>query len=339
MGTQLNTYGDISPRTAGFATRKLLDRGQFALVLERFGQTDPQGKHKTKTRKWRRYLSLPRATAPLAEGISPAGQRLNYTDVTATLEQYGDLVWYSDVIVDTHEDPVLDETTKILSEQLAETVEVIRFNALKAGTNVFYPASATTRATVNSPATRAMLRLVVRSFSRNKARKIGEIIKASGMISTEPVEAAFFAVCHTDLDSDIRALTGFKTVAEYSNSMKALPNEIGSCEQVRFITSALMEPWLAAATSSSGSTYLTDGSSGTGYPDVYPILIFARDAYAIVPLQGGNSVQIGVVNPKVSTDDPLGQRGLASWKRYDATAILNQLWMARCEVACTATPA
>jgi N4-gp56 family major capsid protein len=338
MGTQLNTFGDISPRTAGFATRKLLERGQHALVLERFGQVDPQGRNKTKTRKWRRYLSLARATAPLAEGISPAGQRLSYTDVSVTLEQYGDLVWFSDVIKDTHEDPVLDETTKILSEQLAETIEVIRFNALKAGTNVFYPGSATTRATVNSPVTRAMLRLMVRSFSKNKARKISEIVKASGLISTEPVEAAYFAVCHTDLDSDIRGLTGFKTVSEYSDSSKALPNEIGSCEQVRFITSALMEPWLAAATSSSGSTYLTNGAAGTGYPDVYPILVFARDAYAIVPLQGGNSVQIGVVNPKVSTDDPLGQKGLASWKRYDATAILNQLWMARGEVACTATP-
>ncbi|MFA5187351.1 MAG: N4-gp56 family major capsid protein [Patescibacteria group bacterium] len=339
MGTQVNIYGDISPRTAGFATAKLLERGQHLLVLERFGQVDPQGKNKTKTRKYRRYLSLPRATAPLAEGITPAGQRLNYTDVSVTLEQYGDLIWLSDVILDTHEDKVLDESMKISSEQMAETVEVIRFNAIKAGTNVYYPASATTRATVNSPITRSVLRLVVRSFSRNKARKISEIIKASAKISTEPVEAGFFAVCHTDLDSDIRALTGFIPVKEYSESGKALPGEIGACEQVRFITTALIEPWLAAATSSSGSTYLTNGSSGTGYPDVYPILVFARDAYAIVPLQGGNAVEIGVVNPKKSTDDPLGQKGLVSWKTYQAAVILNQLWMARIEVACTATPA
>jgi len=83
------TYGDISPRTAGFAKAKLLDRGQHLMVLERFGYFDPQQKHKTKTAKWRRYLSLPRATAPLAEGIPPQGQKLTYEDVSVTLEQYG----------------------------------------------------------------------------------------------------------------------------------------------------------------------------------------------------------------------------------------------------------
>jgi N4-gp56 family major capsid protein len=334
-----NIYGDISPRTAGFAVRKLLERGQYLMVLERFGQVDPQGQNKTKTRKWRRYHSLARATAPLSEGISPAGQRLNYTDVTATLEQYGDLVKISDVILDTHEDDVLNETTKIMGEQPAETVEVVRYNVVKAGTNVFYPASATTRATVNSPITRAVLRQVVRSFNRNKARPISEIIKASAMVSTEPVAPAFFALASTDLESDIRGIIGFVPCEQYSNSDKALPGEIGKVESTRFILSALLEPWLAAATSSSGSTYLTNGASGTGYPDVYPILVFARDAYAIVPLQGKNATSIAVVNPKPVHGDELAQSGFASWKTYQTAAILNQLWMARIEVACTATPA
>ncbi len=334
-----NSYGDISPRTAGFAVRKLLERGQYLMVLERFGQVDPQGKNKTKTRKWRRYLSLPRATAPLAEGISPAGQRLNYVDVNAALEQYGDMVKVSDVILDTHEDPVLDEVVKIMGEQAAETVEIVRHNVLKAGTNVFYPAGATTRATVNSPITRAVLRQVVRSFNRNKARPISEIIKASALISTEPVAPAFFALAHTDLDSDIRGITGFVPCEQYSNSDKAQPGEIGKVESTRFILSPLLEPWLVAATSSSGSTYLTNGASGTGYPDVYPILVIARDAYALVPLQGKNAVSIAVVNPKPVHGDELAQSGFASWKTYQTAAILNQLWMARVEVACTATPA
>jgi len=334
-----NVYGDISPRTAGFAVRKLLDRGQFLMVLERFGQVDPQGQNKTKTRKWRRYLSLPRATAPLAEGIAPAGQRLNYVDVNATLEQYGDLVKISDVILDTHEDAVLDETVKIMGEQAAETIELLRYNVVKAGTNVFYPASAITRATVNSPITRAILRQVVRSFNRNKARTISEIVKASGLVSTEPVAPSFFALGHTDLESDIRSIIGFVSWEQYSNSDKALPGEIGKVESTRFILSPLLDPWLAAATSSGGSTYLTSGADGTGYPDVYPILVIARDAYAIVPLQGKSAVSVAVVNPKPVHGDELGQSGFASWKTYQTAAILNQLWMARIEVACTSKPA
>ena len=333
-----NEYGDISPRTAGFATKDLLERGQHLMVLERFGYFDPQGKNKTKTRKWRRYLSLPRATAPLAEGITPAGQRLNYVDIEATLEQYGDLVWLTDVILDTHEDLVLKEAMKDSGEQAAETVEVIRFNVLKAGTNVFYPGSATTRATVNSPATRSMFRLVYRAMKRNKGREITEIIKPSALISTQPVSSAYFAVGSTDLDADIRGLTGFLPVAQYSNPNDHMEGEIGSLEQMRFILTPLFEPWLEAGVS--GQTHLAGGvkvSTNTA-ADVYPILIFGRNSYALCPLQGENAIKIGVKNPEISTDDPLAQRGLVSWKTYQATAILNQLWMARCEVAATATP-
>ena len=336
-----NIYGDISPRTAGFAVRKLLDRGQYLMVLERFGQVDPQGKNKTKTRKYRRYLSLPRATAPLAEGISPAVHRLTYMDVNATLEQYGDLVKISDVILDTHEDPVLDETVKIMGEQSAETVEVVRYNVVKAGTNVYYPAGATTRVGLGSPVTRAVLRQVVRGFNRNKGRQISEIIKASGMISTEPVAPSFFALASTDLESDIRSITGFVPVEQYSHSDKAMPGEVGKVESTRFILSALLEPWLeAASTASTQSTYLSNGAVTTsGSADVYPVLIIARDAYGIVPLQGKNAVSVAVVNPKPVHGDELGQSGFASWKTSQTAVILNQLWMARVEVNCTATPA
>lgn len=332
-------YGDISPRTAGFATKDLLERGQFLMVLERFGYFDPQGKNKTKTRKWRRYLSLPRAIAPLAEGVTPAGQRLNYVDIETTLEQYGDLVWLTDVIQDTHEDPVLQETTKDLSEQAAETIEVIRYNTLKAGTNVFFPGTATTRGTVNSPATRSMFDLIYRAMKRNKAREISSIIKASAMVATEPVSSAYFVVGSTDLDSDMRAIPGFVPTANYANSDSAMEGEIGSIRQMRIILTPLFEPFLAAGTS--GTTYLSGGvkvSVGAAC-DVYPVLVFGRDSYALVPLQGENAIKIGVKNPELTTSDPLAQRGFASWKTYQATAILNQLWMARGEVAATAIPA
>lgn len=332
------TYGAISPRTAGFATKDLLERGQHLMVLERFGQFDAQAKNKTKTRKWRRYLSLPRATAPLAEGITPAGQRLNHVDIEATLEQYGDLVWLTDVIHDTHEDPVLQESMKICGEQAAETVEVIRYNVLKAGTNVFYPGTATTRGTVDSPATRSMFRLIYRAMKRNKAREISSIIKPSALVSTEPVASAYFALGSTDLHADLEAIAGFVPAANYSNPSSAMEGEIGKIGQMRFILTPLFEPWLASG--ASGTTYLSGGVkvSGAAACDVYPILIFGRDSYAIVPLQGEKAVNIGVVNPTHSTDDPLAQRGLVSWKTYQATAILNQLWMARAEVAATADP-
>ena len=227
-----------------------------------------------------------------------------------------------------------------MAEQIAETIEVLRCNVLKAGTNVFYSGTATTRSTVNGTITRADLRKIVRTFNRNKARKISEIIGATAKISTQPVEAAFFAVCHTDLIPDIRGISGFVPTSQYSEHMKAITGEVGVVEDVRFVCTALIEPWLAAGTA--GTTYLANSTAPASATacDVYPVLIFGKDAYAMVPLQGvKNAVQIAAVNPKPMVGDELGQKGFASWKRMDGTVILNQMWMARYEVGATATPA
>jgi N4-gp56 family major capsid protein len=211
---------------------------------------------------------------------------------------------------------------------------------LKAGSNSFFSGSVASRLLVNGTVTRGDLRRINRSLKRNRAQRISEIITASARYGTEPVGEAYFAVCHTDLESDWADVPGWTPVEKYSNSDKALPGEIGKVENMRVITSDLFAPWMAAATSVSGSqtTYLSGGSAQAGYPDVYPILIFGQDSYAIVPLKGMNAVKINVINPTPSIADVCGQRGAVSWKMYDGGLILNDFWMARYEVACTAKP-
>lgn len=333
------TYGDISPRTAAYAAARLLERGQHDLVIERFGQGKPIPKKHSKSIKFRRYESLPRATAPLAEGIPPAGRKLTYTDFTATLEQYGDLVPITDVIVDTHEDNVLMETMDLCGEQAAETIECIRIAVAKSGTNVFYADAAASRSAVNSPPLRGDFRRIYRYLRKHKAQVISKIIKASPKISTEPVAPAYFVLGHTDLDHDIRSMSGFVPVEQYSNSDRALPSEIGKLDQFRFILTALFESWEAAGTA--GTTYLSGGeivSSSTAC-DVYPLLVFAKNCFGIVPLQGKNAVTPMVVNPnKPSHSNPLGQEGFVSWKTYQTAIILNHNWLARLECAATAKP-
>jgi len=335
---EITTYGDISPRTAAYAAVQLLERGQHMMVTERYGQAKPLPKKHTQTVKFRRYESLARATSPLAEGVTPAGQKLTKTDITAVLQQYGDLVTITDVIRDTHEDPVLREAVDVAGEQIQETIEIIRIAKLKAGSTVFYANGVASRSVVNSSISAGDLRTVVRFFNRMKARKISQIVKASAMISTEPVASAYFAMCHTDLISDIRDTSGFIPVEQYSQSDKAQPGEVGKVEEIRFIATALFEPWLAAG--ASGTTFLSNGvaPSAAAACDVYPIIIVAQNAYGIVPLQGEGAVTPTVINPTPTKSDPLGQRGSVGWKTWQTIAILNQSWMARYEVAATAKP-
>ena len=62
----------------------------------------------------------------------------------------------------------------------------------------------------------------------------------------------------------------------------------------------------------------------------------ARDAYGIVPLQGEQSVNVVIQNPKASIVDPMEQIGFVSWKTMQTAVILNQAWLARIETAATA---
>ena len=341
MPRTLNTYGDISPRTAAYVAKQLLERGQFLMTIERFGQAKTVPKNNTQVVTFRRYESLPRATSPLAEGVPPTGSNLVPTDVSATLQQYGDWVPITDVIADTHEDPVLKEVTDMCGEQAAETIEAIRISKLTGGTNVFYANAVATRLLVTSTVSRGDLRRITRALNKYKARTISQIVSASANVATEPVDAAFFAMCHTDLDADIRNVDNFVSSEYYSKSGSALPGEIGKVENIRFITTPLFDPWLAAATSISSTSWLSNGVvPGAGAaPDVYPILITGQNAYGIVPLQGSNAVVPMVKNPgQPSVGDPVGQIGFVSWKTWQTAIILNNLWMARYEVAATGNP-
>ena len=332
----MNTTTSIGFRTNGKAVAKLLKRAQAIMILERFGQVDPQGNNNSLTRKWRRLEALPAAIAPIAEGVAPAGQTLTVTNISVTLEQYADFVPFTDVIQDTIEDNTLQDMNKLVAQQAAETKEIVRFSALKAGTNVFYGGTGTTRATVNGTLTRGLLRKVFRAMKRNRAQFISEIIAPTAKVATEPVAQAYFTVGHTDMDADLQDITGYTRIEKYADPTKALPGESGKAENFRFILSDLFSPWLAGG--ASGSTYLTNGTTGTGSADVYPMLAFGQDAYGIVPLQGKDAVKIYVVNPTASAADVVAQKGSVGWKMYDGCVILNDLWMARMEVAASQSP-
>jgi N4-gp56 family major capsid protein len=323
------TYGDISPRTAAYAAKELLKRGLPFLVIEKFGQAKALPANNSKSMKFRRYNALPTTPAALTEGVTPAASSLTHTDVTANLTQYGDRVTISDVIEDTHEDPVLQEATVILGEQAAQMVEKVRFGVIKAGTNVLY-ANGTARNQVNTAVTRALLRRAVRTLKRQNARQITSVVKSTPSYGTEACAPAFVALFHPDCANDIRNLEGFVPSEKYGQ-LSPWENELGKCEDVRFVESTIFEPW-ADAGGVKGSMLSTGGANA----DVYPILVVAKDAYGIVALKGAYAITPMVVNAKPSDSDPMAQRSHVSWKTMQTAVILNDAWMVRLEVAATA---
>jgi N4-gp56 family major capsid protein len=339
MGDNTNVSGDIGFRTTGHAKKRLLKRGLYDMVAAMFGQGQPLPKNHSMTQKWRRYENLARATAPLAEGVTPAGTKLVKTDVTVSLNQYGDVVEISDVVKDTHEDNVFQETFDLCGENVGETLEVVTIAVLKAGTSVFYANNAGSRSAVDSPPLPGDFKRIFRSLKTNKAKTVRRKIKASHLVSTEPVDPCYVVMGHTNLKADLAAMEGWVPVRNYANSDRIMsPAEVGSMDEYRFLLTPLFLPWETSG--ASGTDYLSGGSNVTvaASCDVYPLIIVAQDAYGIVPLQGMDAVTPYVHNPKPTPSDPLGQRGFVSWKTYYASVILNQNWIARYECAATGLP-
>ena len=343
------TYGDISPRTAAFVVRDLLKRGMPWLIFEKFGQAKPLPSNSTKTIQFRRYFLDSTFTSTfgadfnpheyfkgdnfdptkkiLTEGVTPDATGLESADYEATLVQYGDRVVISDVIMDTHEDPILREAVDILGEQAAVLIEKTRYNVLKAGTNVFY-ANGTTRIGTNTKMSLLMQRKITRFLKRQLGKQLTSMVKSTPSYGTEPIAPSFIAICHPDVEPDLRAISGFVPVEKYGQ-MTPWENEIGKIEDCRYLATTISEP-LASAGAAGGTAVLeSDGTNA----DIYQTIFLARDAYGIVAFKGANAMTPMVVNPKATDSDPLAQRGHVGWKGYSATIILNDFWMVRAEHA------
>ena len=324
-------YGDVTPRTAAYVVRDLLKRAMPYLVLEKFGQSKALPANSTQSMIFRRYNALALATTPLSEGVTPPSKKLTKTDVSVTLFQYGDLVELTDIIQDTHEDPILQEAVSIVGEQAAKTVETIRYGTLKACLNVFYANQVAGRSSVVSVINRADQRRIVRALERQEAQFITKIVKSTPSFNTESILPAFVGVTHVDMTTDIRSMQGFTSVADYGN-VSAWETEIGACEDVRYIKSTIFTPYEDAGSATTTGKLTT---AGVGC-DIYPVMYFGRDAYGIVALKGKFAITPMVLNPNTPRGgDPLGQRGSVGWKTMQGTVILNDAWMAVGEFAAT----
>lgn len=332
----ITRYSDagVSPRTNVYAERQMLKHAGPVRILDKFGLTKVLPQNKTQTMKFRRPRVFTAATTPLVEGVTPTATQFRYEDVEVTLRQYGMVVQITDVIEDTHEDPVLNDATTQAGENIGRTMEALDWGVLRAGTNVYY-ANGTSRTDVNTPISITKIRAVVRGLKAQKAMKITQILDSSVNYATRAIEASFVAVHHTNVEQDIRNIPGFIPVAQYGQRKPISEYEIGSVEDVRFICSPDLDPFTDAGGAKSGSGTEMVSTTGTS-ADVYPVLFFGKEAYATVALRGQGSVSPTVLRPKPNHADPLGQLGYVGWKTWHAAVILNQVWMARLEVAVTA---
>ena len=135
---EVNVTSDLSPEMKTFYDKNLIRLAEPKLVHGQFGVKKPIPAGNGKKIEFRKATPLVKALKPLDEGVTPEGNKLDFTKLEAEALQYGDYITQSDVLELTAIDNTIVEATRLLSSQAASTLDTVDRDALQGGNNVFY---------------------------------------------------------------------------------------------------------------------------------------------------------------------------------------------------------
>jgi len=341
----------------GIILGKMLKRAYPVISLGTVGINDDFQRNQGETVKYRRVLpkggtttqpnrffqdltAVDRTQAYVAthlasEGVTPTAETVSVQDISATVVQYAVLYGYTDKMFDLGEDDYPAEMVKLVGERQGLVMEMALFGVLKACTNRFYGGTGTSRATVNGTISLTGLRKIAKSLNANHATTISRMMKRgkAGLYGTAPVGRCFPVWVSTDLMPDLRELPGFIPVEAYgAGDSYAVDNEVGKCEEFRFIASPELVAIQDSGAAVAGAVPALQSLTGT-YADVYQVIVGSEDAWGHIGVNK-DSMEVTSMSPKdKDKNDPLGQRGYVGCKFYYHAVILNNLQMAVYEVA------
>jgi N4-gp56 family major capsid protein len=327
-------YTTLEDDTQSFYDRNLLERALPALLHDKFGQERPLQTRSTRKKTFRRWSALTPTVTALSEGVTPIGSSLAKTDITVTLKQFGDYVTVSDVVQWASRDAVLTETAQVLGEQAGQSLDQVYRDVLVAGTSVFCleddvgTVVGTTRTNVDGLIHTPAMRLAVRYLQLQNAKPFTKQINVGPGIGSAAVLPSFWGIVHPAVYYTLRTLTGFVSVKDYAHQTGVMsPWEVGNYQDIRFCMSTHAKVFADA-----GANVASGHESTTGVKeDVFATLIFAMNAYGIVPMTGHSMENIVKPLGSAGTADPLNQRATSGWKAYTNAIILNDAFMTRIE--------
>ena len=308
-----NTTGasGMSAEMKTFYEKRLIDQAEPALVHDQFGDPYPIPANGGKNIEFRKYDSLPKATTPLTEGVTPDGQTMNVSTVTAEVRQYGGWVPITDTLQLTSIDNNILQATKIIASQAGRTLDTIVRDVLAGGTNVIYAPKIGEGGAETAVTSRATLDATCQLTSDLIARAATQL-KA---MNADPIGTSFVGIIHPYVAYDLRRDPDWIDVHKYAQPDEIYNGEIGTLHGVRFVETSEAKIW-----------------KGTGCPAglaVFSTLILGAHAYGSTEIEGGGLEHI--VKQLGYGDDPLNQRASVGWKAHKTAERLVEQYMVRIE--------
>lgn len=297
-------------RLAYFALRPELYYDQFADVRAT-NATNPGA-----TVTFTKFADLSPATTPLGEGEDVTPVALSDSQVSVTLNEYGNASVTTAKVRATSLLPVDPVAANVVGYNAGISIDTICRNTVQAGDNVIYATGGavdpTSRTTINSDDT----------LAANDVRRVVAQLRGANVPT---FDGKYIGFMHPDVSYDFRSATdaaAWRDSYKYTDASGLLNGEVGEFEGVRFIESP-RAPLFANASDNSGST---------GTIDVYGTLVMGRQALAKGVSLGGEygeqpTIVYGTVTDILQRFRPVG------WKHFVGYGIFRQESLRRIESA------
>ena len=299
---QTTLLSGLSAENKTFYDMTLLDEAQAALVHDQFAQKRPIPMNGGKTIEFRKFASLPKATTPLTEGVTPDGKSLNVTAVTATVAQYGDYITQSDVLELTSIDNTIVEATKILGRQAGLTLDTVTRNVLQSGTNVTYCPKSDGSEVTSRAGLDDTCQLTVKVVQQVVAKLKGQ--------NAPTINGKYVAIIHPYVAYSLMRDPEWIDAHKYAQPDNLFTGEIGEIAGVRFVETTEAKVY--------------DGG-------VFGTLIMGANAYGVTEITGGGLQTIIKQKGSAGTADPLDQRSSIGWKAIKTAELLIPNYLVRVE--------
>lgn len=291
-------------KLAYFALRPELFYDRFAEV-EATNATNPGDTH-----TFTIFADLAAATTPLSETTDVTPVALSDSQVSVTMQEYGNAVVTTAKLRATsfiNVDPV---AANAVGFNAGISIDAVCRNTLQAGSNVIYATGGAT-----DPSSRTTVQ-AEDTLAANDVRKVVAQLRAANVPT---INGSYVGFIHPDVSYDFRSATdasAWRTPANYVDPSGIYNGEIGMFEGVRFMEFS-RAPLFANA---------SDGSGAAGTIDVYGTLVMGRQALAkAVANAAGYGAQptivYGAVTDVLKRFQPVGWKHFVGYGRFREEAL------------------
>ncbi len=311
----------LSPEMKTFYDKTLITLAGANLVHEQFGQRRPIPAHGGKTVEFRKFSKLPKALAAITEGVTPAGNKLNVSAVSCTVDQYGDYIEQTDMLELTAVDNTIVEATKELASQAGLTLDTVVRNELVGGTNVMYAPRLS-----GGTETEITMRADITADCRLRVKDVFRAAAELKAVNAPKIGGSYVAIIHPYVAYDLMQEAGEQWIGiqKYADPQKILKGEIGTLAGVRFVESTEAKIWapgvinnglgrltVAADASAATSVTVNETLTAASYTTAVPVYVNGAantvTAVSVDPSTGAATLTLGSAVTVSAGDKICGQ--------------------------------